>query len=179
MKSALIICLILLSSPSFSQSIFGVGVGATYEIRDQDPTNGFGIRLEKNALNLILVNLRTRANFSMFSGDSRITAAGIEYDNKVEGWDLSGAVTAGLGLGLFGPYVGLGAGVEQVNTESSFISGDGKEFSTFTYGILGVEMTILPFVKPFLEYRYNAFLEDPKNYRQSSSRFMIGVTVRI
>ncbi len=179
MKSALAICLLFISSPLLSQSIFGVGVGASYEIRDQDPTNGFGIRLEKNALNLILVNLRTRANFSMFSGDSRITAAGIDYDNKVEGWDLSGALTVGFNLGLFGPYAGLGAGVEQVNTESSFITDDGKEFSTFTYGILGVEMPLIPFVKPFLEYRYNAFLEDPKNYRQSSSRFMIGVTVRI
>jgi hypothetical protein len=42
-------------------------IGASYEVRDEEPTNGFGVRLERDILSAVpVVDLGLRGHFSFF-----------------------------------------------------------------------------------------------------------------
>ncbi len=161
---SLLLLLLTVSLPANAQQLIGAGVGMSYERRDEAPESGIGFRLEKNVINLLVVNVRTQLQTSVFSGDVRQTAGGF-IQGKTDVYDISGAITTGLGLGLFGPYAGLGFGFERVQYNS--ISGRKATHETYASALVGVAITPVPFLKPFVEYRYNSFLEDPDAYRVS------------
>ena len=63
-----ILCLILTSS-AFAQ----IEVGASFELRDEEPQSGFGVRIQSGFLNSIpVVNFGLRAHFSYFSETNNI-----------------------------------------------------------------------------------------------------------
>ena len=66
-------------------------IGASYEIREEAPKNGFGARVEREILKgLPLVNLSLRAHFSYFSDENQITVIFLPYfdnflcDNSIQ-----------------------------------------------------------------------------------------------
>src|SRR5690625_6779813 len=73
-------------------------------------------------------------------------------------YDYGIAAIAGLKLGLVRPYVGLGIGNQQFNYDpednqeiTDVIPDDASSF--YWNGFGGAEISILPFLSPFIEYR--------------------------
>jgi hypothetical protein len=161
------------------------GAGFSFERRSDDPQNGVGVHIEHDLLGSIpIFFLRTRAHFSYFSEENTYTFAGIAYQrSRVETYDFGGAFYGGASLGLFAPYVGLGLGSDQWNFyENSGDSSPTNETSSFYYyGIVGVALSPIPVVKPFIEYRvanYNDISQAREEIGSGNARFHFGITFR-
>lgn len=171
----MVMVLLLGITDAFSQTSLGV----SYERRNDAPTNGFGIQLERNIFGAIpVVDIRARLHGSFFSEDATLTLPGLQASTgTVQSYDFGAAVLGGVGLGLFRPYIGLGIGLE--NWEF-----DGTQNYTnnthYYYGLAGIAITPIPFVKPYLEYRVASFDDMSaarKEIGDGNARFHIGVTL--
>lgn len=155
------------------------GIGASFERRSDAPTNGFGLQIEKDVLGFVpVVYLRTRIHASYFSEEASLNLANIAVTTgTVESYDFGGALLGGIGLGLFSPYAGVGVGFE-----NWAFDGDTETNNTmFYYGIAGLAITPVPFIKPYLEYRlatYNDLSAARKEIGEGPGRLHIGVTIR-
>ena len=132
--------------PAQSQAQWSIG--ASYEIRDNaEPKNGFGVRVERGILGKApLIDLRLRAHFSSF-GDK-------ETAQDLTDYDFGAAAIAGVSLGLVKPYVGAGLGSNTI--EIDYSTGDDLKETNLYWNLLGgAEVSALPLVKPFVEYRYS------------------------
>jgi hypothetical protein len=154
-------------------------LGVSYERRNEAPTNGFGLQLEKNILGSVpVIDIRARLHGSFFSEDADLTIAGLQATTgTVQSYDFGAALIGGAGLGLFRPYVGLGVGME--NWEF-----DGAQNYTnnthYYYGLAGIAVTPLPFIKPYMEFRFSSYdsLSDAREeIGEGNARFHIGVTL--
>ena len=68
------------SSKVFAQ----LEVGVSYELREETPQNGFGLKIETGFLpNIPIVNIGTRIHFSHFSEDNNLTQSGITFQKKL------------------------------------------------------------------------------------------------
>ncbi|WP_445665639.1 outer membrane protein [Fodinibius sp. AD559] len=160
-------------------------LGASYEIRDEDPQNGFGVRLERQILNKIpVVNLKLRGHFSYFNDD-------ISYDNRTYSTDITNydyglAAVGGVSLGLLSPYVGLGLGASTLDVsrdnlpQNSPMDSENNDSAIYWNGFVGAEVSPIPMIKPFVEYRF----EDVANYsdelsdvKNSNGRLIFGVSL--
>jgi len=149
---------ILIAGFSYQQAEAQFSIGASYEIRSQDPTNGFGVRIEKDLpLKLPLVAIGVRAQFSNFSEKNSISTGGnVTYDRKLNHYNLGAMVLGKVKLGLLSPYVGLGIGTNHLkieNSGSSLFNGSDSKTKMYYEGTIGAEATLLPFLHPFIEYR--------------------------
>lgn len=155
-------------------------IGASYEIRDEDPQNGFGLRLERQILGqLPIVDLGLRAHFSYFSEDNYVDD-GVEYGD-IENYDYGLAAVGGVSLGLLSPYVGLGLGASTLEVEQSDVQNAGdSDSSIYWNGFVGAKVSPIPNIKPFVEYRF----EDISDYDdvsdqwdKSSGRLIFGISL--
>lgn len=152
-------------------------IGASYEVRSEDPTNGFGVRIERSVLNMVpVVDLNFRAHFSYFNETSDLTRDNISISREIEAYDYGVALSAGLGLGFVKPFVGVGIGAETFDFSEN---GEGFDESNFHWnGFGGLELDLLPTIKPFIEYRL-ARLEGRDDVSFSNvGRFAVGVNLR-
>lgn len=158
-------------------------IGASYELRDEDPKNGFGIRIQKGILNqLPLVDLGIRLHASYFSDQNNVSEGGVSYSEDLTNYDVGLAAYGGLSLGLLQPYVGLGLGTENYNAVIDNYSGpndlnpEGDESNVYWNLFAGAKVTVLPMLKPFVEYRYsNKELSEPTLADAQNGRIMFGV----
>ena len=160
-------------------------IGASYEIRDEEPQNGFGLRLEREILQkLPIVNLSLRGHFSYFNED-------ISYDNRTYSTDITNydyglAAVGGVSLGLLSPYVGLGLGASTLDVSrdnlpsGSPLDEDNDDSAIYWNGFVGAKVSPIPMIKPFVEYRF----EDVSNYsdelsdiQNSNGRLIFGVSL--
>lgn len=162
-------------------------VGASYEVRDEDPTNGFGARIERGILSSVpVVDLGLRAHFSYFNETNDASADGVTFDRTFESYDVGLAATGGISVGLVKPYVGLGIGWDNTSLEySENISeselGVQEHFDTediYWNGFVGAEVTILPVLSPFIEYRFTQISGREDIDMDSVSRLALGVSLR-
>ncbi|PAU93689.1 hypothetical protein CK503_11095 [Aliifodinibius salipaludis] len=156
-------------------------LGASYEIRDEDPQNGFGVRLEREILNKIpVVNFKLRGHFSYFSEDNYVGENQATY-GQIENYDYGLAAVGGIPLGLLSPYVGTGLGsttTDLQNPEGAFE--EGSESSVFWNGFVGAEVSPVPALKPFVEYRFQSaesFDELENSVSTSNGRLIFGVSL--
>ena len=156
-------------------------LGASYEIRDEEPQNGFGVRLERDILNKIpVVNLKLRGHFSYFSEDNYVGENQATY-GQIESYDYGLAAVGGVSLGLLSPYVGTGLGsttTELQNPEGSFQ--EGSESNVFWNGFVGAEVSPIPTLKPFVEYRFQSaesFDELQNSVSTSNGRLIFGISL--
>lgn len=185
-KSILAIVLFALTLGIMPQmSIAQTSIGASYEIRDEDPQNGFGVRLEREILQkLPIVNLSLRGHFSYFNED--ISYDDRTYSTDITNYDYGLAAVGGVSLGLLSPYVGLGLGSStlDVNRENlpsgSPLDEENDDSAIYWNGFVGAKVSPIPFIKPFVEYR----LEDVSNYsdelsdiKNSNGRLIFGVSL--
>ena len=161
-------------------------IGASYEIRDEDPTNGFGLRLERGILSAVpVVDLGIRAHFSYFNETNDDSFEGVMFDKTFESYDFGVAATGGVSVGLVKPYVGLGIGWDNSSLEySEDISDTGgdlrDEFEADDFywnGFVGAEVTIIPMLSPFIEYRFTDISGREDVSADNVNRLAIGVSL--
>lgn len=161
-------------------------IGASYEVRDEDPTNGFGLRLERSILSAVpVVDIGIRGHFSYFNETNEASFSGATIDQTIESYDFGIAATGGVSVGLVKPYVGLGIGWDNSNLEYSDDITDSEiglteEFdaSDFYYnGFVGAEVTIVPVLSPFIEYRFTKITGREDVGIDDASRLAIGVSL--
>lgn len=154
-------------------------IGASYEIRSEDPTNGFGFRLEKGILqNMPLLDFGLRAHFSYFNDTNEISRNGISTSTEIDVYDYGLAALAGVKLGLIKPYVGLGIGNQQFNFDADAEDFSSDESSFYWNGFGGAEITLLPLLNPFIEYRIARLTGTDDIDIDNISRLAIGVNLR-
>lgn len=163
---------------AFAQTSLGV----SYERRNDAPTNGFGLQLERNIFGAVpVVDIRARLHGSFFSESAELSLAGLPdataFTGTVQSYDFGAALIGGVGLGLFRPYVGLGIGMENWEYDST------QNFTNNThyyYGLAGIAITPIPFIKPYIEFRvasYDDVSAAQKEIGDGAARFHIGVTL--
>ncbi len=162
-------------------------VGASYEVRDEDPTNGFGVRLERGILSTVpVVDIGLRGHFSYFNETNEASFSGATIDQTIESFDFGLAATGGISVGLVAPYVGIGIGWDNSSLEySEDIGGSSTEFreefdaeDLYWNGFAGAEVTILPMLSPFIEYRFTKITGREDVDLDNVSRLAIGVSLR-
>lgn len=181
--SAFVLVVILFASPAFAQ----LEVGASYELRDEDPQSGFGLRVQKSFLDhLPMVNVGLQAHFSFFSDENDVSEGGISYSQDLTNYDFGVAVIGGVSVGLIEPYIGLGLGSTTLDINRNDIIGvpvgdladDQSESNIYWNGIIGAKVTIIPILKPFVEYRYSdTSLSNPEISETTTGRILFGVSL--
>jgi opacity protein-like surface antigen len=178
---------IIFSTSSFAQ----FEIGASYELRDAEPQNGFGVRIQKGLLEkLPVVNLSLRLHGSYFSEENNVDPnnQSYSYSKDLTNYDVGVAAIGGVSVGLIEPYVGVGLGTENYERAISDVQNnqgntipDGSNESSLYWNILaGAKVTILPILKPFVEYRYSASdLEKPEfqDVKSKTGRIMFGISL--
>ena len=161
-------------------------IGASYEVRNEDPTNGFGLRLERGILSAVpVVDLGIRAHFSYFNETNDDSFEGVMFDKTFESYDFGVAATGGVSVGLVKPYVGLGIGWDNSSLEYSEDISDSEadfrdEFEADDFywnGFVGAEVTIIPMLSPFIEYRFTDISGREDVSADNVNRLAIGVSL--
>lgn len=154
-------------------------VGASYEIRDEEPKNGFGARIEREILQKVpVINLKLRGHFSYFSEDNYVDRNNQTY-GTIENYDFGLAAVGGVSIGLLSPYIGTGLGSTTTDLQNPQGAFDGNsESNVFWNGFVGAEVSPIPLLKPFVEYRFQAAesFEDLEVNR-SNGRLIFGVSL--
>jgi opacity protein-like surface antigen len=165
-----------------------VGLGVSYEIRDEEPTNGFGAHVQFSLFNLPLVSLSARAHYSFYSENNVLNERNLILDRPEDRSSSEIGITAigSVGLGLLSPYVGVGIGWQNLSVESQIASmvvdeldlePEAEESSAKYYGVIGAAVSPIPLLRPFIEYRYAGIAKD--NLGPSShGTWVFGVQIR-
>lgn len=171
--------LILFGTPLLAQTEIGV----SYELRDEDPKGGFGLRVQKGILNQVPgVDIGMRAHVSFFSDENNVTDQGVTYSQELTNYDFGIAIVAGISVGLIEPYLGLGLGSETLELKPTEVQGislsEENESNIYWNGIVGAKVPVIPLVKPFVEYRYsNSSLSEPDIAEVTTGRIIFGVSI--
>lgn len=154
-------------------------VGASYEVRNETPENGFGVRVERGFLNsLPLVDLNLRLHFSFFNDESSITSGDQSFSGDIQAYDYGAAAIAGVNIAMLKPYVGLGLGSEKFDFDANNAGDSFDESNFYVNGFGGLELTLLPVIRPFIEYRIsNLSGAEDVNY-DNVGRIAFGVNLR-
>lgn len=178
-----VIFCVLFTTSAFAQ----IEVGASFELRDEDPQSGFGIRLQSGMFNAIpVVNLGLRAHFSYFSETNTVDETTFTYDKSIENYDFGLAAYGGIRLGLLEPYVGAGLGSETVDLSAEDFSNtpppgsepnEDEESNIYWNTFVGAKVTVIPLVKPFVEYRFSSRKLDMPDLNDKTGRIIFGVVL--
>lgn len=161
--------ILLLLSVTANSAYSQIGLGVTYEIRDEKPTNGFGVHAQLALLNLPMVSLSARAHYSNYSEDYSLTISGVRYNQEIKSTEFGATAIVSVGLGLIAPYVGLGIGWQNFSIESALadqiaddfdIDFDDEENAAKYFGVIGAAVSPIPLLRPFIEYRYAGITKD-------------------
>lgn len=153
-------------------------IGASYETRNEDPTNGFGLRVERGILSQVpVVDFNLRAHFSYFNETNEANQDEFTYSGDIEAYDFGLAFIAGAKIALIKPYVGLGLGAESFEVDPENAEGF-DETNLFWNGFGGVELTLLPMISPFVEYRISQISGSDEINFDNVNRLAFGVTLR-
>lgn len=173
-----------------------IEVGLSYELREEQPQNGFGLRVETGLLpNIPLLHLGIRAHFSYFNDENRLTEQGLTYSQDITNYDVGIKAIAGVNIGLVEPYIGLGLGTENINivpTSVSYLAGSNEIYdillskksdqNLYWNVSFGAKVSIIPILKPFIEYRYvDTEVGRPKfeQFNAKTARIVVGVALRL
>lgn len=159
-------------------------LGASYEIRQEAPKNGFGVRIERGILEkLPVVDLGIRAHFSYFNEDNYADENNLTYSGEITDYDFGLAAIGGISVGLVKPYVGLGLGSQttELSKQDAPSGTDTSDSKLFWNGLVGSEITIIPKLHPFIEYRFQP-TDAPQNFKDaninsSDGRLIFGLSL--
>lgn len=167
-------------------------VGASYELRDESPQSGFGVRVEKGILNsLPLIQLGVRAHFSYFSENNSVSVGTgqigqITYSEDLTNYDFGLDLIGGVNVGLIEPYVGVGLGSATLDINrddlptNSPLDSDANESNIYWNLTVGSKVTLIPILKPFVEFRYsNGSLSEPTLSELTTGRIIFGVVLSL
>ncbi len=175
-----VLTILLISPGAYAQ----FEVGASYELRDEDPKSGFGLRVQRDILGkLPLVDIGLRAHFSYFNDENEVSrSGGVTYSEDFTNYDFGLAAYGGASVGLLHPYVGVGLGSETTDLDIQDFNGvgsppeEGDESNIYWNTFVGAKVTVIPLLKPFVEYRYsNKELSKPTLAEAQNGRIIFGV----
>lgn len=183
-------CLLGLATLSFSdKSAAQIGIGAGMDIRSEEPTHGYGLRLEYRIVNLPPVaDLKIRAHGSYFS-DTQTRSYSVnglitEVFEEKSAFDIGAALLAGVNLGPVNPYAGIGLGIDSSEIEAdrplsqpNRLKGINEE-NIYWNLFFGGELSIIPYIKPFFEYRFVQLINPESIDIKDSERFSLGIIFR-
>ncbi|MDZ7717922.1 MAG: outer membrane beta-barrel protein [Balneolaceae bacterium] len=153
-------------------------VGVSYEYRNEDPNSGFGLRAEKSILeDLPLLDLSLRGHFSYFNETTQIGREGINFSSDLNVYDFGFAALAGFSIELVSPYVGVGIGNERFKLSTDVQDLSFKERNFYWNGFIGANVEILPYLKPFFEFRAGKLTSTDEVETDNINRIAIGVNV--
>jgi opacity protein-like surface antigen len=175
MAAALFALTLLPAESAKAQSTWGIG--ASYEMRDLDPTNGFGVRVQRNILGAVpIIDLGLRAHFSFFNESVESYRDFNETD--LESYDFGLAGYGGVNIGLLKPYAGVGLGSESFEAvQRGAEEGEFEDNSIYWNIFVGAELSPIPFLKPFIEYRFTRLFDDDGFDHRQNGRLAIGLTL--
>jgi opacity protein-like surface antigen len=162
-------------------------IGASYEIRQENPENGFGARIEREFLQQVpLFDLGLRAHFSYFNDDNRISRDGVSFSQEVTSYDYGLAAIGGISLSIASPYIGLGLGSSTLDVNrddlpsGSAFEDDSKDSAIYWNGLVGIKINLLPALKPFVEYRLenvSDYENELRDIEDSNGRWLLGISI--
>lgn len=162
-------------------------LGASYEVRDAEPENGFGVRMERQILQALpVVNLGIRGHFSYFNAENSLSSQGATYSRDITNYDYGLAAVGGVGVGPISPYVGLGLGATTLDVNRDDLPNDSpldeeaNDSAIYWNGFVGAKVTIIPALRPFVEYRLediSDYEDEIRNVEESNGRLMFGVSL--
>lgn len=175
-------------------------IGAGYEMRSEAPTSGYMVMVETGIFGdrIPLFSLKLRFHYSGFSEQLGFDSyQDLEFPDAdafrdVTSSDFGVAAIAGFNLGLLSPYAGVGIGSETFKVDYSLTDAirgtlpDLKSQDTsglYWNGFVGSEVSPIPIIRPFVEYRFSSFLseldlDDPDIDYTNNGRFTIGVKLK-
>jgi len=152
--------------------------GVSYEYRNEDPNNGFGLRVERSVLESVpLLDFSLRGHFSYFSDNTQVTRQGVNFNSDLSVYDFGLAALAGFTIERVSPYVGLGIGNERFKLSTDVAGLSFKERNFYWNGFIGAEIEILPYLKPFVEFRAGRLTGIDEVETDNINRLAIGVNV--
>jgi len=162
------ICLVFFLALGFTQAqaqeyIFGI----SYEVRTEEPTGGFGLHFQ-NDREIIedKFDLGIRFQVSFYNEEySDITTIDGQQVNVLRDdsvYDFGISFIGTLKFGMFAPYFGAGLGYEWFDRETSpeedipdnDLETSASDNGLFYFGALGVGFSPVPFLRPYVEFRY-------------------------
>ncbi|AXI99358.1 hypothetical protein CYPRO_0070 [Cyclonatronum proteinivorum] len=158
----IITILLLFGAFGYSQAQAQYILGASYEVRSDEPTTGFGLHFQNNFTVIpMLLDVGFRFQTSFYNESYSFEAESITFERDDTSYDFGLSVIATAGIGLIAPYAGVGIGYEVFDRESTLITAgaevidpDGSDSGLYYYGAVGAGISAIPFFRPFVEYRY-------------------------
>lgn len=155
------------------------GIGASYELRDEEPRNGLGVRIEREMFGMIpIVDISMRAHFSYFSENVNRDDPQGSVSGDFETYDFGLAAVGGIGIGLLKPYVGTGLGIDNTSFDDRDDADSFEDTDFYWNAFVGAEITMLPFLSPFLEYRFSKIGGRDDISPDTINRIAFGVSLR-
>lgn len=159
---------------------YGQAIGISYENRSERPTNGIGLHFEKDLSPLPVISLNLRLHGSYFSEEYKQDYGVVSAEVKDKSYELGLGLYGGANLGLVAPYAGVGLGMDFFNREIEGVPTgalDGSESNFFYYGVMGLRVSILPFISPYFEYRYRGITSSDLMPKENGT-WALGVQLR-
>ena len=177
-----IFILILIGVDGFqTASAQQVRVGFNYTYRNAEPKSGFGIIIEPTVYSIPHFDIDVRGFYNSLSTNDTRTYFTDTFNIKVNHYDIGTDAVGRFKLKFVDPYVALGVGYTSYKIMGR---GYSQIKTSFLYdGSLGLEISAIPYIKPFVEYKYtratvhNAqiLLFNPNN---SYGQFEVGLNVK-
>jgi len=180
---------LLIAQDAFAQG----GIGATYEIRDDQPKEGIGLRLEKTLTQFSMVSLGIVGHTSFFSNTltlrSNEDGPGLIFnDTDLSTFDFGASLKVAADVPIITPYAMAGLGFEnyKIRVNSTF---DGVDFprderTLMVNGTVGVQLRLINSIRPFAEIRFSENFKDYEfensfdNIKASRNRYAFGVMLQ-
>lgn len=191
-------CLLIVALLYPAQSNAQFAIGGGYELRDEEPKTGYMVMIENGFLKRFpMISLKTRLHLSVFADEISVRDQDVlnqlelsetqQLLSQVDSYDFGLAVLMGVNLGIVKPYAGLGLGNESYKIDYSIppsltvpsnfkqsLSDNGFYGNVF----IGTEISPIPILKPFVEYRFSTFLtQEEINYSQNG-RISLGLKLQ-
>ncbi len=186
LPAVVFLILTLSLTPQISKAQWSLGV--SYELRDEEPKNGFGARLEREILTPFpSINIALKAHFSFFTEERLTTVNGIEtgrFDFETYDVGVSGLLI--FNIGLLRPYAGIGIGLDNTSIESfslpesqdNSVREDIKSLDAYLLATAGAYIDVFPFLSPFIDFRFTQLSGRDEFDYNSYNRVSAGISLR-
>lgn len=177
--------LIIVLIPQTSNAQWSLGL--SYELRDEDPKNGFGARIEREILTTFpSINLGLRAHFSLFTEQTLFSENGFDTEKDFKTYDIGLSGILIFNIGLLRPYAGIGVGLDNTSFESFTTNDDPdnsfredfESLNAYLLGTAGAYVDVFPFLSPFIEFRYTQLSGREDFEYDSYNRIAVGLSIR-
>lgn len=195
---------LLFSFPLAEKAAAQWSAGLSYELRNEDPRHGAGIRVDREIMTFFpFMDLGVRGQFSYYSDEVNLRQGEFEYTGDYRTYDIGISGLLLFNIGLLRPYLGLGLGLDNSSLEGSNLQQHTNEkrafsklwddpeplelsVSAFSWDsvdayfqvTVGSSVEVFPFLAPFIEFRYTEISGRDDFGVQNYSRVSAGLSVR-